>query len=590
MQASQNVVLAGAGPVGLVLAIELARRGLKPILLDPKREIAWSSRAVCVSRRSQEIFRRIGITERFFDKALPWNSGKTFHRDKLVFRLEMPYSHTDRFAPFVNIQQFYTEQFLLETLESLGTDAVEVRWGHAIESVKQDANGGTATINGPEGRYDLAFDWLVAADGARSPVRASLGHKLHGTSYEGRYLIADIRVEGAVWPVERHVWFDPVSNAGSTVIVHVQPDGIWRIDIQIDPSLDDATVLDDAFLQPLIALHISTVMGINSPFKVIWRSVYRALALSMDSYRDQRVFFAGDAAHLAPIFGVRGLNSGIDDAHNLAWKLAMVVTGRADSQLLDSYTQERRAATLENLGNAIKSTWFMSPPSSRFRVLRDAVLHLAETQRWARELINPRQSSAHVYKDSSVITYDGSQGPTEPGAVVPSAKLPDGRFLHDLLATDRLTLLSITGAVDGHTCGGGISGGSDGGTGDGSAADFAASQGLHFLPLRAESFDEANRPSCSLLLVRPDEHIAARQMSLDPGALKDAVDRALGRTPGKVGSFVSVENVDQVVPHTPAEALFSRLATEEPLVDGGVDSAMELLIRGMTSIESERGQ
>jgi len=95
----QRVVVAGAGPVGLTVAIELWRRGLKPILLDPRREIAWSSRAICISRRSQEIFRRIGINEGFFDKALPWSSGKTFHRDHLVFQFQMPFSDADRFAP-----------------------------------------------------------------------------------------------------------------------------------------------------------------------------------------------------------------------------------------------------------------------------------------------------------------------------------------------------------------------------------------------------------------------------------------------------------------------------------------------------------
>jgi 3-(3-hydroxy-phenyl)propionate hydroxylase len=569
MSRGQRVVLAGAGPVGLVVAIELARRGLKPILLDPKREIAWSSRAICVSRRSQEIFRRIGITEAFFEKALPWSSGKTFHRDKLVFRLEMPFSPADRFAPFVNIQQLYTEQFLLDTLESLGPDAIDTRWGHAIESVEQHDGGGEAIISCAEGPYNLAFDWIVAADGARSAVRASLGHTLHGTSYEGRYLIADIKVEGAVWPVERHVWFDPISNADSTVIVHVQPDGIWRIDIQIDPSLDDAAALDDAFLHPLIGRHLSTAMGVVSPFEVLWRSVYRAHALTMHDYRDRRVLFAGDAAHLVPIFGVRGLNSGIDDAHNLAWKLAMVVKGQAEEKLLDSYTEERRAATLENLGNAIKSTWFMSPPNRRFRILRDAVLRLAESKRWARELINPRQSAAHVYRASSVIQYDATRGPTEPGAVVPSVQLPDGRFLHDLLATDRLTLLSISDDAEGI------------------ATDVALSLGLHFVAMPAESFDEATRPTCSFLLVRPDEHIAAAFASLDAQGLKSAIDRALGRNPQNVASFVPAEHVDQVVPYTPAEALFLRLATEEQLEDGDVSDAMEMLMRGMMSIEAE---
>jgi 3-(3-hydroxy-phenyl)propionate hydroxylase len=400
-------------------------------------------------------------------------------------------------------------------------------------------------------------------------VRTALGHTLHGTSYEGRYLIADIKVDGASWPVERHVWFDPVSNPGSTVIVHVQPDEVWRIDIQIDPSLDDAAALHDGFLQPLIARHLSEVMRVNAPFEVIWRSVYRAHALSLDSYRDRRVLFAGDAAHLVPIFGVRGLNSGIDDAHNLAWKLAMVVSGEAEPPLLDSFTEERRAATLENLGNAIKSTWFMSPPNRGFRTLRDAALRLAETEGWARELINPRQSSAHVYKASSIIKYDGNPDLGEAGSVLRSVRLPDGRFLHDLLATDRLTLVSI-----GHAA-------------EGAARDLAGSLGLHFVSVPAESYDASGITDCRLLLVRPDEHIASRSTSLDAQSLKAAIDRALGRVPGHSASFVPVEHVDRVVPYTPAEALFFRLATEKGFKYGDIDAAIKLLARGMAAIKGD---
>jgi 3-(3-hydroxy-phenyl)propionate hydroxylase len=402
-------------------------------------------------------------------------------------------------------------------------------------------------------------------------VRAALGHTLHGTSYEGRYLIADIRVDGASWPVERHVWFDPVSNPGSTVIVHVQPDDIWRIDIQIDRSLDDVAALDDRFLQPLIARHLAKVMGVNAPFEVIWRSVYRAHALSMDSYRDRRVLFAGDAAHLVPIFGVRGLNSGIDDAHNLAWKLAMVVHGEAEPPLLNSFTEERRAATLENLGNAIKSTWFMSPPGSGFRTLRDAALSLAETEDWARELINPRQSAAHVYKSSSIIQYDGDGSPAEAGSVLRSVRLPDGRFLHDLLASDRLTLVSIGRAAEGTAC------------------DLARSLGLHFFSVPAESYDATGIRDFRFLLVRPDEHIASRFRSLDAQSLRDAIDHALGRKPGDVGSFVPVEHVDRVVPYTPAEALFSRLATDRGFEDGDIGSAINLLVRGMAAADAIAG-
>lgn len=564
----QTVVVAGAGPVGLVAALELARRGLRPILLDSKAELSWTSRAVCISRRSQEIFHRTGISPAFFEKALPWSRGRTFHRDRLVFELEMPFSDDDRFAPFVNIQQFYTEKFLLETLHAIGPDACDIRWGHAIENVEQHEDGGIMAVRGPDGPYELAFDWLVAADGARSSVRASIGRALRGASYEGRYLIADIKVEGAEWPVERHVWFDPSSNPGSTVIVHVQPDDVWRIDIQIDPAVDDGTVLDDRFLLPLIARHLEDCMGIAAPFEVIWRSVYRAHARSLDDYRDGRIFFAGDAAHLVPIFGVRGLNSGIDDAHNLAWKLAMVIEGHADPRLLDSYSEERRAAALENLANAVKSTWFMSPPNISFAVLRDAVLDLAATETWARELLNPRQSAAHLYRASSAILHDSNDGCGEPGSVLASVRLKDGRFLHDLIAHDRLTLLVI-GAFD-------------------TLADIAAAahaMALHLVVV-ADQADRALASSPIILLVRPDEYVAARFEGFDLDRLRAAVQRARGHAPGPSAPFVPIDEVDGVVPRSPAEAIFSHLANGRKFAKGDTEAARTMLSEQIARLPS----
>ncbi len=381
-----------------------------------------------------------------------------------------------------------------------------------------------------------------------------MGLSLRGTSYEGRYLIADIAVEGADWPVERHVWFDPPSNPGSTVILHVQPDGVWRIDIQLRDGEDADEALHDENVAARLQAQLD-MMGVRAPWRMVWKSVYRAHCLTLDSYRHGRVLFAGDAGHLVPIFGVRGLNSGIDDAHNLGWKLAMVARGEAPEALLDSYSHERLRATRENLASAAKSTWFMSPPGAGFKLLRDAVLTLAAEHAWASALVDPRQSSAHVYDDSPVVLRDeipGVAAGVPPGAPLPNAPATlaapgvggggaAAGHLQGALPPSDFALLVFVDAL-----------------GPERAAGLLGSPALACLPLEpvlvgseralaaavpadatklrrvldtegalARRFAARDFP---LYLVRPDEHVAARfQAGAAPAAIADALEVALGR-------------------------------------------------------------
>lgn len=592
VERGKRVAIAGIGPVGMIVAIELARRGFRPVMLDSKEELAWSSRAICISRRSLEIFRRIGLAPGFFDKALGWTSGKTFLGDRLVFELRMPQDDSDEFPPFVNIQQYHTERFLLDTIEAMD-GAIDLRWGHAVTGIHQDEAGARLAVRSNEGNYSLDCDWVVAADGARSPLREALGLKLDGTSYEGRYMIADIAVPGVERPVERHVWFDPVSNPGSTVILHVQPDNIWRIDIQLDGREDDTEVLAEKNLLPRIQSHLD-MMGVDAPWRVIWNSVYRAHALSLDAYRHGRTLFAGDAAHLVPIFGVRGLNSGIDDAHNLGWKLAAVLRGEADERLLDGYSDERRQATLENLANAARSTWFMSPPTPGFRTMRDAVLSLAATREWARPLINPRQSAAHRYGVSPSISQDNDDDGTEgvpPGAVLPSLPLPgDGRRrLHDLLGPDFTLLVFADGLPPGRLA---------------SILAAASARRIATVVIGGDPTTGASHlpdPDGHLMarlaggrhplyLVRPDEHVAAR-LSADPAALEMAMAHALGQGPEfDRKAFVRATDLDGVVPQTDLEALFARLSRaldDGDLAADDVEAAKHLFLEGYSALANQ---
>jgi 3-(3-hydroxy-phenyl)propionate hydroxylase len=536
-RAAAAVAVVGAGPVGLVAAVELARRGVRPVVLDAKAEIAPSSRAICISRRSQEILDRIGAGPAFAAKALPWSRGRTFHRGRLVFRLELPHAPGDRHAPFVNLQQFHTERFLLEALQAAGG---EVRWGHAVVGAAQDADGVSLLLQGGQ---EVRADWVVAADGGRSALREAFGLPLRGTSYEGRYLIADIAVEGADRPVERHVWFDPPSNPGSTVILHVQPDGVWRIDCQLRDGEDAEEALREANALARLRTQLDA-MGVRAPWRLLWTAVYRTHCLTLDDYRHGRVLFAGDAAHLVPIFGVRGLNSGIDDAHNLGWKLAMVARGEAPAALLDSYTPERRGAALENIAQAAKSTWFMSPPGPGFRLMRDAALSLAAGHPWASALADPRQASAHTYADSPAIVpgrTTAGDGGVPPGAPLPNAPAllsalggaAVAGHLHDALPPAGFALLAFTDAL-----------GPDALAGLLAATPLAdvplrvvpigAAEGLGEAMVRVRDLDGALAERFAarafpLYLVRPDEHVAARFRSAEFAPIADALATALGQ-------------------------------------------------------------
>ncbi|MEM5327625.1 FAD-dependent oxidoreductase [Paraburkholderia sp. JHI2823] len=415
------VTIVGGGPVGYAVALGLAKHGVRSVLIEADESVCYGSRAICISRRSLEIIERLGALEGFLAKGLPWTGGRSFYRNDEVLHFTMPQDQNQKLPPMVNLAQYHIEQFLLDAAER-HADLIDIRWRTKVTSVQHHAHGATLALSTPEGDYTLDTDWLVAADGGRSTVREALGLKLMGTSYEGRYVIVDILLDSAR-PTERLAYFDPASNPGSTVLVHKQPDNVWRIDYQLrdDEDADEATKPENVMprVQSLLDM-----MGEKAPWSPVWITIYKANALTLERYRHGRVLFAGDAAHLVPIFGVRGANSGIDDADNLAWKLAWVVKGLAGETLLDSYSDERVYAAHENLSYGTKSTEFMAPPSFAFDLMRTAVLSLAREHAAVRSLINPRQTSAIAYVGSPLNAASDTfaSGPA-PGAVLPECPL-----------------------------------------------------------------------------------------------------------------------------------------------------------------------
>jgi 3-(3-hydroxy-phenyl)propionate hydroxylase len=504
------VLIAGGGPVGLTLAALLARQGVRSLVVEADAGYCTGSRAICISRRSQEILWTAGAGPALAAKALPWTGGRSYWRDREVLQFRMPSEPSERFAPMVNIQQYHVEAFVHQALQGV-PELAQVAWSTRVTGVLPRQDDVEVEVEGPAGRQRIRAGYVVACDGGRSTVREQLGLQFEGTQYEGRYVIVDI-VQKTRRPVERLAWFDPPSNPGSTLLMHRQPDDVWRIDYQLREDEDAAEALKAENILPRVQSHLAMI-GEDEPWQLLWASMYNAKCLTLTSYREARVLFAGDAAHLVPIFGVRGLNSGLDDAANLAWKLALVLEEGAAPALLDSYSHERVQAARENIAYGAKSTEFMAPPDFAFRLMREATLRLAADEPAVRALINPRQSAPVAYKASPLNGPEQgawSSAQAAPGQPAPEAVLEGAQgvfHLSQCFGTDFTCLVFGDGPMPR------------------AVADLAA-HGVAVLDIAPEADARGQarlryglpggNAACGLVLVRPDGYVMGRWRGLDP--------------------------------------------------------------------------
>ncbi len=416
------VVVVGAGPVGLVTAIDLARHGTPVLLLDDDDRLATGSRAISFAKRTLEIFDRLGCGEAMAQKGISWNVGKVFFREELVYSFNLLPEAGHRRPAFINLQQYYVEGYLLEQARSL--PAITIRWRNEVVGVTQDADGVAVRVRTPAGEDRVHCDYLVAADGARSAVRGLLGHESRGQVFRDRFLIADVRMQ-ASFPTERWFWFDPPFHPNQSVLLHRQPDNVWRIDFQLGWEADPVAERMPERVIP----RVRALLGDDVDFELEWVSVYTFACTRMASFRDRRVLFAGDAAHGVSPFGGRGANSGVQDAENLAWKLHYVSSGRSPPGLLDSYAREREFAADENIRQSTRSTDFITPKSDISRIFRNATLQLARDYPFARKMVNSgRLSTATTLTDSPLNTPDED---AFAGAMVPGAACTDAPVFRD---------------------------------------------------------------------------------------------------------------------------------------------------------------
>ncbi len=509
------VVIVGAGPVGLVAALDLAAKGHRSIIIDKKDSLSDGSRAICWAKRTLEIMDRLGVGQPLVDKGVTWKNGKVFFDTRQVFSFDLLPETGHRRPAFVNLQQYYFEHYCLEAAAKTGL--IDIRWREEVQDIAQTADGVLLTIGTPQEPYRLLADWVIAADGARSKVRQLMDLAFEGRVFEDQFLICDIKMK-LDRPAERWFWFDPPFNRGRSALLHKQADERWRLDFQVGREADR----NEEVKPENAAKRVRGMLGEDVDFTFDWISLYRIQSRRLQKFRHGRVLFAGDAAHQMSPFGARGGNSGVQDADNLVWKLDLVLKGLAPEGLLDSYHDERGAAADENLLHTTRSTDFIAPKSEMSRIFRDGALALAVTEPFARRLINSGRLSTATCYTASPLNGPDEFGEDDAPAVRPGTAALDAPLRNSWLL-DRV--------------GGGFAGlwiSRDGQMPLEAAAakDAFAQRGV---PVRVES--AAGEDICArygaghapaFYLFRPDQHVAARWRTFSAAAVAQAVTRAAG--------------------------------------------------------------
>lgn len=515
------VVIVGAGPVGLAAAGEFARLGRETVVLDEDDTVSTGSRAICWAKRSLEVFDRIGVADRMLDKGVIWKLGRLYHRDREVYNFDLQPEDGHKMPAFINLQQYYVEEYLVDAVIALGK--TEIRWKNRVTDVEL-LNDGAArlTVEAPDGRYALEAEVVFAADGVRSPTRKGLGLDFEGKVFEDRFLIADVRMK-ADFPSERWFWFEPPFHSGQSVLLHKQPDDVYRIDFQLGWDADPEHERKPDVVIP----RLKQMLGDGTEFDLEWVSVYTFTCRRMARFRHGPVFFVGDSAHVVSPFGARGGNGGVQDIDDLCWKVDRVLKGEAPAALLDTYENERIPAADENILNSTRSTDFMTPKSQVSADFREAALEMAADLPFARRIVNSgRLSTPHSYRATPLSTPDDepwSSGPAPGAPTIDAPVLSDSApWLLNHIGHRFVALWFAEDASAVELC-----------AVDGVEIVIVARKGVRpegktLVDPDGTVFRRYAARNGTVYLIRPDQHVAARFRTVDAAALGRARDRAIG--------------------------------------------------------------
>lgn len=503
-EARHPVAIIGAGPIGLAMAIDLAQQGIASVVLDDNNVVSVGSRAICWSKRTLEIFDRLGVGERMLEKGVTWKVGRLFHGANEVYSFDLLPEDGHKYPAFINLQQYHVEQYLVERAQEF-PDLIELRFKNKVNGHEDHDTHVTLDIETPDGPYQIEADYLIACDGAGSATRNRMGLSFEGQTFEEHFLIVDVEMEKSPFPVEdrpeRWFWFEPEFHPGQSALLHKQPDNIYRIDLQLGPETDPKEEAQEEKVIP----RIKAIVG-DLPFRLDWMSVYKFRCAKLKDFVHGRVLFVGDSAHVVSPFGARGGNGGIQDVDNIGWKLAAVLKGAAPQELLQSYHEERSHGSAENILNSSRATNFMTPKSPIEALFRREVLRLASEQPFARRLINSGRLSMPCSLEGFALQTPNDSAPLRPGEPVLDAPLAEGDWLVGR-AQGCFTLLT------------------------GSAAQVPGIGELAHIALSAGELAEQRYGADWIYLLRPDGHIcAAWQATVTQEQIEAAQARAMGRT------------------------------------------------------------
>jgi 3-(3-hydroxy-phenyl)propionate hydroxylase len=401
------IVIVGGGITGLTLACSLANQGVKAILLDEDNTVGVkgaSSRGICYTQKSLEIFERLGIYERIANKGIQWSVGRTFAGHDEVYSFDLRQQSNFNLSeqpPFINIQQFYIEGYLVERIAELG--GIDLRWKSRVTGFEQNQDFATLTVETPEGNYQIQADHVIDATGSHTPFHGWTGVSMQSKKGDDRWCIADVRFNTHP-PIERHTWIEAPFNENRAVWQHLMADDVWRIDYQMPPDADPAYVSRE----DVVRERLEQQFGRDVKVDIVWVGPYAYKSQCLNTLRMGRVFFMGDTAKIVCPFGARGGNTGVADADNLAWKLGAVLKGWASPELLNSYNTERLEAAQENVMVTNRTARFLRAPEGIERTFRDAAISLAKQYPFARPLVNTgRMAVANSYTRSSICTENG---------------------------------------------------------------------------------------------------------------------------------------------------------------------------------------